>query len=762
MKACRVFFRIILPLLVIMDLHAQSALDSIKSVDPFDHELIVKAIIKRVFTANAENFMNMISTQEKIVDQLKKGSENKKLIDAWMQLAYLNERASRYNEATANLFEALTIAEATKDSISIGKIKIRIDDLNYVNFGVTVHGKNTAEGVEILAKSEDPGIKAFYHNMRAKLSKDHNSLKYHITQAYSIQKKLVELDPNNKTKLLTLSKYMNGMSAVSDSAEKYLKEAISIATRLDENYFKLFYVNNLGYLYESKADYVRALEQYLYALQLCFEHNIPTLLRNTTSNISRVYRITGDHKKASRYAKLEILAIECSHEELSEVKYDELRVQYELGKKEKLLSTLQDESSELKRSMTLESLQKYILAFGVFILIVVLVHIQVARRKIARVNKEIEEEKNIVSIQKMELEKLNNELVESTETLRQAQAIAGLASWEQRLDDNKISFSDNLPIMFNTSKEELSKNFKEVIAAQVHRNDIHHFNKYLQMDHIKMKKGEVTFRIYTGENLKWINSKFSLIYNPDNTPEKVAHTMQDITLQKLEENNKLKLAAQQSFTKQLLESQEGERRRIAGELHDGLGQEILLLKSKTQLLMKENSINESDKEKLDELCNYADQMLQSVREITFDLSPVHLNRVGLTATLIETIAKIGEVSGINFTSSIDNIDNCFQQSSELSIFRIVQESINNIVKHSHAKNAHVEITRKNKFCNIEISDEGASFNYQLIREKAIGFGLRNIKNRVNLLKGELTINSNKNLGTKIKIRIKVQTNEKQN
>lgn len=737
-------------------------LDSILTVDPFAYEVELRALIKRVFDDRTERYLQLIKDQEERINTVQKTNDTRKIITEWLKLVFLNEQAGRYNQATKNLLDALIIAEKAKDSVSLGKIKIRIDDLNYVNFGVTIHKENTLEGIRMIKQSTDPEDSAYYHLMESKLATDRDSFIYHASTSYNIQRRVAEEDPQNSEKQIRLAKYLNSNSIFAADPVKNLTEAIAIATKYNEHYFKLFYLNNLGYVYESRGENKKALEQYFTALQICFEYRYPILIRNTTSNISRVYRTMGEYKKATWFSKIQIIAIEAGHAAMSEVRYDDLRIQYEVAVKESLLTTLKKESGDLRELINLESWQKYILAFGVVVLLTVAIHIQIARKKIDAVRAAIQEERDTVTGQKAELEKLYAELSENEKSLQEAQSVARLANWQWNVKEKSLTYSKNLPALFSLTVAEIQGDIRKSLLAKVHRDDLDRYKKYMFADHITWGSGEVTFRIFAGRQIRWFTSKYSVLYDSDNNPEKIVHTVQDITLSKIEEENRLKLMEQRSFTRQLIEYQENERKRIAGELHDVIGQEILLLKSKVQLGLRNSGSEGEAKDKLKDIGNMADGMIQTIREISFDLSPVHLERVGLTETIKENIAKLHEVSGINFQQSISNIDNLFPPSDEVVIFRIIQEAVNNIIKHSCARHVTIEITSETGLIYIYIADDGIGFKVNMKKRSNLGFGLGNIYNRVDMLKGRIRINSSVGTGkgTEILIRIPVRNHER--
>lgn len=207
-------------------------------------------------------------------------------------------------------------------------------------------------------------------------------------------------------------------------------------------------------------------------------------------------------------------------------------------------------------------------------------------------------------------------------------------------------------------------------------------------------------------------------------------------------------AAKEAFAHQLIESQENERRRIAAELHDSLGQSLVLIKNWALLGIKAVGENDSSKANLDEISTTASQAINDVREIAYNLGPYQLERLGLNMTIKEMVQKVADSSSIALTASLGDIDNCIDRKSEISLFRILQEAISNILKHSGATTAHLEIVRGDGVVSLVIRDNGKGFDTQA---PANGFGLLGMAERVGFMNGELTINSGKGKGTQIEV-----------
>lgn len=212
---------------------------------------------------------------------------------------------------------------------------------------------------------------------------------------------------------------------------------------------------------------------------------------------------------------------------------------------------------------------------------------------------------------------------------------------------------------------------------------------------------------------------------------------------------------QQTFSRQLLESQESDRKRIAAELHDGLGQHLIIIKNWASLGLNVTEKDAPVREQLDEISSTALQALNEVREIIYDLRPHQIETIGLSKTIIFMLEQVSTSSGINFKTKIDDIDKIFVPEDEVIFYRILQECVSNIVKHSNTKNAEVLITKDKNSITLKISDDGIGFENEKNNSNNghHGFGLKGIEERVKMLNGEIAILAQRNSGTTILVNL---------
>ena len=214
-------------------------------------------------------------------------------------------------------------------------------------------------------------------------------------------------------------------------------------------------------------------------------------------------------------------------------------------------------------------------------------------------------------------------------------------------------------------------------------------------------------------------------------------------------------AVQQAFSRQLIESQESERKRIAAELHDGLGQRMVVIKNLALMVLNSPSKNGEAREQIEEISAEASQAIGDVKEISHNLRPYQLDRIGLTKAIEAIVRTARSASEIVFTAEIDDVDGLFPKDLEINFYRVVQEGVNNILKHSQATEAGVTIRRAPDGLRMTIRDNGKGFTPGALKPDLSrgGFGLIGIAERAQLLGGKPVIQSAPGQGTMISLKI---------
>jgi two-component system, NarL family, sensor histidine kinase DegS len=210
----------------------------------------------------------------------------------------------------------------------------------------------------------------------------------------------------------------------------------------------------------------------------------------------------------------------------------------------------------------------------------------------------------------------------------------------------------------------------------------------------------------------------------------------------------------QEFGLKIIEAQEEERRRLSREIHDGPAQmlaNVLMRSDLIERIYRERGADDAFKE-IHDLRKMVRSALYEVRRIIYDLRPMALDDLGLVPTLkkyLSSIEEYGNRTKITFISV--GSEKRLPSRLEVALFRLVQESVQNALKHAEANHIQVKIEIGKNHVILVIKDDGKGFDVNVKKENS--FGLIGMKERVDLLEGEMTIDSKIGAGTVIMIRV---------
>jgi two-component system, NarL family, sensor kinase len=221
-------------------------------------------------------------------------------------------------------------------------------------------------------------------------------------------------------------------------------------------------------------------------------------------------------------------------------------------------------------------------------------------------------------------------------------------------------------------------------------------------------------------------------YSLKPSKNEILFLLRDIT-----DNKKLEKKIKNLYN-QLLNLQENERQKIGQDLHDSVGQTILAAKLHFQAGQMEDGLA------------IIDRASQELREVYTSLFSSHLKELGLIPAVRELLRTLFSDGKAHF---INNITSDIPQEIALQIYRIIQESCSNIIKHSEATEVHIELITKDNSIVLSVQDNGVGFQTELVQIHSKGFGLENIRRRVENIDGSIQIHSHPGKGTEIFIQI---------
>lgn len=210
--------------------------------------------------------------------------------------------------------------------------------------------------------------------------------------------------------------------------------------------------------------------------------------------------------------------------------------------------------------------------------------------------------------------------------------------------------------------------------------------------------------------------------------------------------------SEKRILKAVIQAEEKERRRLAKELHDGLGPLLSTIKMAISSLLHNNK-NIQNKEILENTDYVIIEAIRSLKEISNNLSPHVLDNFGLASAIKSFSSRVSQMQPINIEFESNMFDQRIDYNVEVVLYRVVCELINNTIKHARANNIRIQLNRSNRLITLVYYDDGKGFDVtQTINSTHIeGMGLSNIFNRLNSIKATINFESEPNKGTRVVI-----------
>lgn len=351
----------------------------------------------------------------------------------------------------------------------------------------------------------------------------------------------------------------------------------------------------------------------------------------------------------------------------------------------------------------------------------------------------------IYNLARQEYEKLELELVHLK--VEAAALITAVDKLYQMYDLNRKKLINSAIY----SEEELIKLHKETDHLRIKLEE----EKNREMSIIR-RRNDLEIQLRSTKDLtdraEKLSSDFSIAISLLNgSIKQITDTIEDI-------NNK------QALGVKILQIQEEERRRIAREMHDGLAQQLsqVLINAEFSVKLLDKDIHLAKRE-LNSLKMELRGSISSIRRLIYNLRPMSLDDLGLVPTIKRDLdifqkANPNKKIALSLSEPLEEDKVHMSETMILTVYRVFQEAINNIKKHSQAKTVEIDLSVENNNLIMIIQDDGIGINSKYGSMRATidhGFGLSIMKERVDLLGGELAIFSEKGLGTKISIKIPI-------
>lgn len=248
---------------------------------------------------------------------------------------------------------------------------------------------------------------------------------------------------------------------------------------------------------------------------------------------------------------------------------------------------------------------------------------------------------------------------------------------------------------------------------------------------------EYRFRCKNGE-YKTVFDRGMIIRDDEGKPERLIGAMQDVTEHRLLQQQLVdqKVRHTHEMTQSIINAHEAERKKLAEELHDNVNQLLGVVK----LYVEHAKVDPPGRnEILQKSSEYLDLVIKEIRQLSKSLTPPTLTLNGLVASISDMISSIEQARNITIELDATGFDESLLSSSkQLMTYRIIQEQLNNVLKHSEADYVNIHLIQANGVVKLMINDNGIGFDSQQVKQ---GLGLNNIRNRLEVVHGNMLIES---------------------
>ena len=369
-----------------------------------------------------------------------------------------------------------------------------------------------------------------------------------------------------------------------------------------------------------------------------------------------------------------------------------------------------------------------------------------------------------------EIKKLFQEKEKSLQELQELNFVidnaALFASTKQ--DGNVVFISKKFNELLGRNDQDINRPLYEILTTDEGQQQ--YLAEVLKSNRKNIRTEEIKIKTAKGESL-WLDMSIIPMHQ-SSAQQSILILCSDITERKKNEQKVAQLTQanyeetmrqKQLQASQIVEGQEEERKRIAKDIHDGIGQMLTALKFNIE------SINLSNKEKTAEKIEYikslASDLIKGVRTATFNLTPPELSDHGIFPALHKMTHELSKLTGKNILFENKTDENIrFNSLAETNIYRVVQEAVNNAIKYAEANFILVTINYNDNILSVVIDDDGKGFDDSILGKvpkntSEGGMGLFFMKERMNYINGRLFINSIPGKGTRVTINYKTDGQE---
>lgn len=341
-------------------------------------------------------------------------------------------------------------------------------------------------------------------------------------------------------------------------------------------------------------------------------------------------------------------------------------------------------------------------------------------------------------------------LGETTSRFLETQRIAHLGSWEWEVSSGKVFWSDESYRIFGLLPGSVAPSY-QLFLELVHPDDRETVKRHAQQSYENCAPYSIEYRILRADGeVRHLLSQAELVAGRQGGIERMVGTNLDITERKRDElallNSRQQLRAMAAYHEGLLEE---ERKHIAREVHDELGQLLTALKMDISLLRLRFGGDPALQRKAEEMRILVDRTLDVVRHVASNLRPAALDH-GIVPAIEWLAEDFGHRWEIACEVAVRGCDIVLDDAQATAVFRVVQESLTNVARHAQASAVAIALSGNASGLQLRVQDNGCGFDSAVVR-RAQGFGLLGMRERVLALGGKLHIDSVPGKGTSVVI-----------
>ncbi len=670
----------------------------------------------------------------KAIPLLKNDKDFEKLIDTYFDIARIYMNQGKLKKASEEIFKALEISEKnnmpqqTKEANQgLGIVFYNLGEfdkaLQYIHKALDYEQSKT--------KKDNGAISRLYQNLGLINygKKDYDKALEYYFQALELQK--------NGNSIKDQMIITNSIALCYDEMKNYKKaleffsKALILAKKTGNPHLITSAQLNIGETLMNQGNYRQAITELNKGLEIAKKYRFTKWIRNGYNYLYNCYNYMNDAANAlinyQKYREYDdSLKIEDTKQKIAEIE-----TKYQTEKKDKQIQLLAKDNEikavKLKRRSTI---MYGVVAFALLGLLFSLIYFKLLRQR--------QKAKELIKQQKAELK--------FTEHLRNYYKLANMLPLVTFfVDKNKqVKYINDFGLkLFKINKEKIENGIGIFDTLFPVNKDNFQKDILKAYDNQKVFEKQYQFNI---EGKKYYFVGFLSPNVENGIVTGILGVMLDIT--KIREMQKeIELTA--------INTENKERKRFSADLHDGLGP---LLSSIKLFISGLESASEDEKQ---EIINYTknliDDSIHSVRIISNNILPISLTEKGLIEAINSFSQKLKSSKGIDISTEKVNIDDChFDNDTKAILFRVLQELINNTIKHAEASQIKIKFEKDNNQIKIKYSDNGKGFNFEkIVNSDKAGLGLKNILNRINTLGGTIDFSSDVGKGLNVDIAFEI-------